>query len=112
MPLEGMLVTSGLSGKEPCIGVWMSRGRNKRSPGSWLECDISICGRLSAVKELSRPDVEEKTVDADRADTVEMRSVSSFSVMVDRHLASMSDGSSSGRLLEEDMLSGDAICNV
>jgi hypothetical protein len=55
-------------------------------------------GECSAMYELSRPDVEENTVDADVDETVDIRSDSSFSDMVDRYFGPFSNWSCSTRL--------------
>ena len=82
IPLDGMSVRIGPSVKPSCTGLWMFDGKNIRSPGRRL-------GTFSVAQELHRPDVEEKTVDSDVIDAMDMRSASSFSVMVDKNLASI-----------------------
>lgn len=84
IPLDGMSVRIGPPVKVSCNGLGMLDGKNIRSPGRRLGC-------FSVAQELHRPDVDEKTVDSDVVDAMDMRSASSFSVMVDRNLASIAD---------------------
>ena len=57
-------------------------------------------GIFSFAHWLHRPDVEEKTVDSDIPDELDIRSASSRSVIVDRHLASMLAMTRSARVLD------------